>query len=98
MRDERLSVRAAAGGALVIMTRSGLRFDPFAAPEAREVHLAAWRDWIDGHTPRVAPDVGTGEWHGAGAGASRQVTAAHARPLLHTTIVRSRIGHAAAAA
>lgn len=46
MSDERLAVRAAAGGALLQITRADLPFDPFAPSAARERQLDDWRAWV----------------------------------------------------
>ena len=45
MGDDRLSVRAAAAGALKHSTQAELAFHPFAKPEARLKQLAAWQQW-----------------------------------------------------
>jgi hypothetical protein len=49
MSDERLSVRAAAGGTLAHITKSGLLFDPFAPGEERSRQVARWQTWISEH-------------------------------------------------
>jgi len=44
--DERLSVRAAAGGTLAHVAKSGIAFDAFAPDEERTQQVAAWTNWI----------------------------------------------------
>jgi thioredoxin-related protein len=49
MSDERLAVRAAAGGTLAHVTKAGLPFDPFAPDDQRSRQLAQWQTWISEH-------------------------------------------------
>ena len=46
MADERLAIRAAAGGALSRASGADLPFDPFADSAAREQQINDWREWI----------------------------------------------------
>ena len=56
LADERLAVRAAAGHALAHVTRGGPRFGPFDPPALRDEQVAAWRKWIDSHSPVLSAD------------------------------------------
>ncbi len=49
MADNRLSVRAAAAGALKSGTQADIPFHPFARPEVRQQQLAAWQKWLAAH-------------------------------------------------
>jgi thioredoxin-related protein len=44
--DPRLSVRAAAAGALKHISHGNLPFQPFAPPEVRQQQIAAWQKWL----------------------------------------------------
>jgi len=57
MSDERLAVRAAAGGTLAHITKAGLVFDPFAAQDERARQLTQWQQWIDSHTEPRDPSA-----------------------------------------
>lgn len=46
LSDERLAVRAAAGGTLAHVTKAGLPFDPFATSEERSRQVAQWQTWV----------------------------------------------------
>jgi hypothetical protein len=46
MADERLAMRAAAGGALSRATSADLPFDPFTDAADREAQIQQWREWL----------------------------------------------------
>jgi thioredoxin-related protein len=50
MSDKRLSVRAAAGGALKHASKAELPFHPFANPPIRQQQVADWQKWVAAHT------------------------------------------------
>jgi thioredoxin-like negative regulator of GroEL len=50
LKDERLSVRAAAFGVLTALTRQELEFDPFAPADERGTQAAAWIAWTAEHS------------------------------------------------
>jgi thioredoxin-related protein len=56
MSDERLAVRAAAGSALLHVTKAELPFDPFASTEARAEQTNAWQAWIKEHAVNAEID------------------------------------------
>jgi len=49
MADNRLSVRAAAAGALKHASKAGLPFHPFAEPPVRQQQIAGWQKWLATH-------------------------------------------------
>jgi thioredoxin-like negative regulator of GroEL len=51
LSDDRLALRAAAAGTLQKLTRSGLPFDPFAAPDIRAAQADDWARWIENPSP-----------------------------------------------
>ncbi|REJ88534.1 MAG: thioredoxin [Planctomycetota bacterium] len=53
LSDERLAVRAAAGGVLSHVTRAEIAFDPFSPPDERAEQIAAWQAWIETETAEV---------------------------------------------
>jgi thioredoxin-related protein len=59
MADERLAVRAAAGSALLHVTKAELSFDPFASTEARAEQIKAWQAWIEAHEVKAEIDSTT---------------------------------------
>jgi thioredoxin-like negative regulator of GroEL len=49
MANERLSVRAAAAGALKHASKAGLPFHPFAEPPVRQQQIVDWQKWLATH-------------------------------------------------
>lgn len=50
MADDRLAVRAAAGGALKHASKAELPFHPFADAAVRQRQIAGWQTWVASHS------------------------------------------------
>jgi thioredoxin-like negative regulator of GroEL len=56
LEHERLSIRAAAAGALLHCAGPAATFDPFEKPEKQATQVEAWRQWVEKNATPLPPE------------------------------------------